>query len=503
MKEKWVEILGIQKTFPSSPDELSVLLRRRGFVLVAILVIVMLLSMLVVSLLFRFKAEDTAASASLATEQAWAVAMSGIHEAVRVATASMTGKSEWRHNPAAFRNRLVFEDGGDRWYFTVWSPATPDELVTVVHGLTDEASRLNIHTSTAEQLAKIPGMNLRLSQTLRDFLDSDDIAMSEGVEQEYYGSLPNPYQIRNGPLRTLGELRLVRGFSIGLIQGEDWNLNGRLDPNEDDADERVPIDNKDGKLELGLRQYLTVHSYDPNENRMGLRRVNINRSNETLPAMDLPEAVTNYIYALRSSGMKVRHPADLLEATARVKASNGVEHEIASGVGKSEIGTLLDNLGTTSESRVFGLVNINTASAAVLSAVPGIDEALAESIVSTRRAVDVDRRHTIAWLYQEGLVDAVRFKEIAPYLTARSFQFRFLVVGFGLPLGRFRVLEVGIDLKRGGDPITFIRDITKFGVPFPLLEESSSDPSGSFQGASIHLRFDAIPERYNKGDSRG
>ena len=34
-----------------------------------------------------------------------------------------------------------------------------------------------------------------------------------------------------------------------FVRGEDWNLNGRLDPNEDDGDISYPPDNSDGKLD--------------------------------------------------------------------------------------------------------------------------------------------------------------------------------------------------------------------------------------------------------------
>ena len=104
--------------------------RSFAFALVAVLVIVMLLSMLVISLLFRFQAEDSAASASLSGEQAWAAAMSGVEEALRVAGTAAPGATDWQDNPGAFRERLVFDDGGERWFFSVFSSGTqPGEVV--------------------------------------------------------------------------------------------------------------------------------------------------------------------------------------------------------------------------------------------------------------------------------------------------------------------------------------------------------------------------------------
>jgi hypothetical protein len=113
----------------------------------------------------------------------------------------------------------------------------------------------------------------------------------------------------------------------------------------------------------------------------------------------------------------------------------------------------------------------------VLQTVPEIDEALASSIVSTRSSVSEDRRGTIAWIYEEGLVDAELFKKIAPYLTARGYQYSFHVVGFGVPSGRFRVLDVIIDSGSGQPCIYYLRDITRLGLPFKIETATELSPS--------------------------
>lgn len=454
---------------------------RQGFVLVAIMVIVMLLSMLVVSLLFRFKAEDTAASASTGSEQAWAAAMSGVEEALRVAVAATPGTTSWQNNPGAFRDRLVFDDGGDRWLFTVYSTTAGDDLNPVTYGLTDDASRLNVNHADKESLARLPGMTPELSQALRDSADPDGIARGTafGGMPENDRLFPATRPLRSGAFISLDELRLVRGFSQELLYGEDANMNGRLDPNEDDGEERPPMDNRDGRLNLGLRQYLCVNSSEPNDTREGLPRVNLNNPNDPLPEMELPAALTNFIAALRGAGLKVRHPVDLLEAAIKVKDANGAEIEVLSGVTKAELALVLDQFTTSTARRLDGLINVNTAGVTVLATVPGIDEALAESIVSTRRAIGPERLVSIAWLLQEGVVDAAQFKAIAPRLTARGFQYRFQVAGYGLPAGRFRVLEVAIDVSGGQKRITYLRDITKLGLPFAFGTDGANAPAPS------------------------
>ena len=55
--------------------------RERGFVLVAVLTLVLLSSMVAVSLLFRLRAENVAEATSAGAEQAWAAAMTGLEAA--------------------------------------------------------------------------------------------------------------------------------------------------------------------------------------------------------------------------------------------------------------------------------------------------------------------------------------------------------------------------------------------------------------------------------------
>jgi general secretion pathway protein K len=61
----------------------------------------------------------------------------------------------------------------------------------------------------------------RLVDALVDWLDDDDEVTGFGAEQAYYLSLPKPYGCKNGPLDSLEELLLVRGFNRELLYGTD------------------------------------------------------------------------------------------------------------------------------------------------------------------------------------------------------------------------------------------------------------------------------------------
>ncbi|MDB6037592.1 MAG: hypothetical protein JWM99_1433, partial [Verrucomicrobiales bacterium] len=132
-----------------------------GFILVAVLVIVMLGSMVAMSLLFRLQAEEHASAAGADSEQAWLAAMSGVEEAFRLAAAK-PGAKEWQDNPHAFKDRFVCDTGSERWYFTLYSKGDEDSLEPLRYGLTDEASKLNLNTATEAVLLRLPGIDQNL-----------------------------------------------------------------------------------------------------------------------------------------------------------------------------------------------------------------------------------------------------------------------------------------------------------------------------------------------------
>lgn len=59
------------------------------------------------------------------------------------------------------------------------------------------------------------GWDLRdsLLDCLEDWIDGDDLQKLNGAEDQYYRSLERPYQAANRPLRTVGELNLVKGWA--------------------------------------------------------------------------------------------------------------------------------------------------------------------------------------------------------------------------------------------------------------------------------------------------
>ncbi len=456
--------------------------RKDGFILVGVLVVVMLASMVAISLMFQMRVEEESTSAGLGGHHAWAAAMAGVRKAMRSLSTNELETIDWRDNPDYFRAQPVFDDGSEQWRFTVFT-GSGDLDAPIRHGLSAEAGKLNVNVATEEALNALPAVEPILSQALLDFIDEDNLPNPEGAEQAYYDTLARPYQIHNGPLKTLDELLLVRGFTKAILYGEDANQNFRLDANEDDGEARFPPDNANGALNAGLRPYLTVVSYEPNLTAGGEARAVIDDASSALPTNGLPDLTVEFIEALRRNKAPVGHPAALLEETRTLKDEEGKEREYSSGVGVEELPAALDLMSDTNAPTLFGKIHVGAASAAVLQTIPGIDESLAEAIVSARAGLTEEQLQTPAWLFSEGVVDAELFRKIAPRLTARGYQYSFRVLGYGARSGQFRLLEVIVDTA-GGDPrVIYLRDLTRLGLPFEVDSEAELSAGDAVGGA--------------------
>lgn len=436
-----------------------------AFVLISILIVVMLISMVALSLLFRMRAEEKAATAGMGGEQAWAAAMGGVRHAINILENS-SSPQDWRDNPSIFKNQFVYDDGAQRWYFSVYSPGA-DEAATIRYGLSDEAGKLNVNHASEESLTAIPLLDESMAQALIDFVDEDSQAQPEGAEQPFYDTLEKPYAIHNAPLKTLDELLMVRGFTPALFYGEDANQNFRLDTNEDDGDISFPPDNSNGELARGLRQLLTVASYDLNLDSTDSERIDVNDPEASLSDEPFPEDTLKFFETARRNQLTITNICDLVEATWTMKDEENQNREYPSGIDEESLPLALDRLTHTNAYHLHGLININSASARVLATVPGIDDAMASEIIGARDAIPPDEQNNIAWLYTEKIVDPEEFRAIGRHLTARGHQFSLRAAGYSNQ-GQYRIIEAIVDLAGDRPRIIYLRDISRFGLPFEI-----------------------------------
>src|SRR5262249_54911131 len=131
-------------------------------------------------------------------------------------------------------------------------------------GLVDEASKVNLNTASSNVLYWLPRMTADLNQSILDWRDTN----ATGPTVTYYAMQQPPYMCKSDPFETVDELRLLYGADMDILLGEDANLNGVLDPNENN-------EGQNHQLDAGLLEYVTVYSREPNTNSSGSAKINV------------------------------------------------------------------------------------------------------------------------------------------------------------------------------------------------------------------------------------
>jgi general secretion pathway protein K len=97
---------------------------------------------------------------------------------------------------------------------------------TVTVSIVDEARRLNINDlynpqnravdsdeeAIFSRLVELLGISANVVPEVEDWLDPDSIESPGGAEEAYYLRLKPPYEPRNGPMPTIGDLRALKGM---------------------------------------------------------------------------------------------------------------------------------------------------------------------------------------------------------------------------------------------------------------------------------------------------
>lgn len=319
------------------------------------------------------------------------------------------------------------------------------------YGLTDEAGKINLNSASLEMLLKLPGMTSELAASIIDWRDEDSDVSTGGAEDEYYLLLSEPYNCKNAPFETVDEILLVKGASEELLYGEDTNLNGLLDDNENDGDSSAPSDNRNGRLEGGFYDYVTVYSVEDNTDSEGEERIYLN---------DAGVRTT-----LQSALQEVTSEERALEIMNNVPISPSYNSVMAfyygAGLKIEEFEQLADKLTTSEEETRPGLVNVNTASKEVLLCLPDLEESDVESLLSYRQ--NHDDLDSVAWVAK--VLDREKAIAIGNYITVRSFQYSADIIclsGNGRAYKRYKAV---FDTEGGTPQLVYWKSLTRFGWP--------------------------------------
>ncbi|MDF1743678.1 MAG: type II secretion system protein GspK [Gimesia sp.] len=330
---------------------------RAGSTLLVVLVVVVMLSLGAYTFSELMIVEMEATNVYGRSVQSRELALSGIE----LAAAYVGDRSEidgWNsyHNPEQFQNinLLPKEVSRASGYFSVVAPIIADSQTNAVRfGLMNESGKLNLNILASEEeeeegdavdrMMYIPNMTEDIAAAILDWIDEDDETRTYGAESDYYETLESPYFAKNGPLESLDELLLVRDITPEMLYGEDTNRNGILDPNENDGDATLPLDNADGLLNPGWFDYFTVHSREINIRPDGSEKINVNMTMLTelydMLEVELGPDEAKFIVAYRANG-PVETLADLESGGSLSTVGGGLSeeqalNELANGLAKA------------------------------------------------------------------------------------------------------------------------------------------------------------------------
>jgi hypothetical protein len=330
---------------------------RAGSTLLIVLVVVVMLSLGAYTFSELMIVEMEATNVYGRSIQSRELALSGIE----LAAAYVGDRSEidgWNsyHNPEQFQNINLVPGEVSRasGYFSVVAPITTDSQTSAVRfGLMNESGKLNLNILASEEeeeegdavdrLMYIPNMTEDIAAAILDWIDDDDETRTYGAESDYYETLESPYFANNGPLESLDELLLVRDITPEMLYGEDTNRNGILDPNENDGNATLPLDNSDGVLDPGWFDYFTVHSREINIRPDGSEKINVNMTMLTelydLLEVELGPDEAKFIVAYRANGL-VATLTDLESGVSGSTVGGGLSeeqalNELANGLAKA------------------------------------------------------------------------------------------------------------------------------------------------------------------------
>ena len=449
---------------------------RRGMALLLVSLVIVLVALAAYGYLDHMQSQYRIARMQLEQTEAKQAALSGMELCCSLLDRPgelRQSEGDLLDNAEVFADRRVSEEIGEKrdleevWRFSIVSPASMTGNTTsgsetenpFRYGMENECGKLHIPTllewdrlrpgSARRALLNLPGASEELVTIFLEYCRA-------------------PQQ---SPKQPTAPDRIA-----WLWNGGDWNHNYRLDPLELELDQfrgqagrgKQTLQRGVEKMAIaGWEQFLTWDSGQRNENWSGQRRIFLNNSALKQLHSELlniwPESWANFVVLARQYGVKrqskgvasssaeavplpdLQVPAgqpltsvlDLIDAVVQIPSAAGPPIVATSPFSSDSLqqsdylGRILDDVTLSADEYVLGVVDINAAPVEVLRGVPGMTAAIAQRCVEARQPSSTasDRYH-VGWLLTQGICNLQTFRQLTPYLCARSDVYRIQVIGF-------------------------------------------------------------------------
>lgn len=262
-------------------------MRQRGSILILVMFVMVVLSLVAVGMTYRVGIHNRSARHEAIQIKLEALSRSAVELALIDLTNNINDFDHWAE---AWRDHASVAARSGLPELQPQSGLDEAEYVTT-YSVIDEDGKLNLLFASSEALEELGLLPYQIDAVF-DWIDEDQVARAEGAEDDFYSQYRRPYRSKNAPPEVLEELLLVRGISLEDYEGEDLNHNRLLDINEDDDAESEPMDNRDGRLQLGLIDLLTV---------LGDGKINLNTApREVLATLPISDEAVGQIVGFRA-----------------------------------------------------------------------------------------------------------------------------------------------------------------------------------------------------------
>ncbi len=204
-------------------EKINTRLNQKGIALILVLVVIVTLSVMTAGFTWFMRVEMKLAENHAGDSELEWLGRSGV-ELARYVLGQQLGMNvpcdalnqKWAGGPGETNDILEFVFLEDNYL--------GNGKFTVV--ITDNERKMNINTATdvlIENALSVMGVDATLASTVSDsildWIDTDDNAKLSGAEDEYYLGLNPPYYCKNGPLDDISELLLIQGITPELYYG--------------------------------------------------------------------------------------------------------------------------------------------------------------------------------------------------------------------------------------------------------------------------------------------
>ena len=230
----------------------------QGVALIMVLWVVTILSVVVLEFCFAMRTEVNITRNYQEELQLYAAAEGGVQRAIAELILKL--------DPRVQQIRKAAEEGEGAKEYKEWVTDGREYFFPFERGecsvrVMGEAGKVNINRVSDGVLRKI-ATSLGLEGEVRDIVvdsiqdwrDPDDFIRVNGAENDYYQSLKDPYDCKNGNLDSVEELLLIRGVTSELFYGK------KEKPKEGEEDKEEPVGLKDIFSIYALGEQIDINS---------------------------------------------------------------------------------------------------------------------------------------------------------------------------------------------------------------------------------------------------